>query len=323
MKGVELIRLSVITCAHNPRLDYLTQVIDGLRNQTLDQSRWEYLLIDNASAESLAPRVDLSWHTNARHIREEQLGLTYARLLGIRESVGELLIFVDDDNVLDPDFLEQALKIADEWPMLGAWGGQSRPSFETPPEDWTRPYLSRLVIREFVDDRWSNQSTATDTMPCGAGMCVRRRVADYYLRLHDAGHRPIVMDRKGSLLLAGGDTDIALCACDLGLGMGMFASLRLAHLIPPNRLTEDYLVEMFESLSYSAVVLSSFRSTNGPQPRKLSTRIADLGRLLLRDRRERRFFRAIRSGEKRARKFLLNNQYTRRDNVVVCSEQSA
>jgi len=106
------VELSVITCAHNPRRDYLALVLDALKTQTLDKQHWEYLLIDNASTEPLEPQVDVAWHPNARHIREEKLGLTHARLRGIAESVGEILVFVDDDNVLDTDYLETTVNIA-------------------------------------------------------------------------------------------------------------------------------------------------------------------------------------------------------------------
>lgn len=299
------IDISVITCSHNPRPDYLKQVLDALKGQTLDQERWEYLLIDNASADPLESRLDLSWHPNARHVREEQLGLTHARLRGISESTGDILVFVDDDNVLDQDFLEQALKVGREWPTLGAWGGQTRPGFDEPPPDWTRQYWGRLVIREFDSDRWSNQPSEADAMPCGAGMCVRKSVAEYYLNLHTSGKRNLLMDRTGTSLISGGDSDMAICACDLGMGMGMFASLKLTHLIPADRLTEDYLVRLLEGLAYSSILLNSFRSSNGHLPaRKLSTSIADLVRLAIRDRRERRFFRAIRRGEEKAAKVL-------------------
>ncbi|MCM3874602.1 MAG: glycosyltransferase [Pyrinomonadaceae bacterium] len=304
-------RLSVITCAHNPRSDYLQEVIGALKNQTLPQSRWEYLLIDNLSKEQLARRVDLSWHSSARHIREEKLGLTHARLRGIREAAGDILVFVDDDNVLDADYLEQVVLVAEEWPRLGVWAGQNRPGFESNPPDWTRQYWSRLVIREFDSDRWSNQPSQADTMPCGAGMAVRKSVADYYAGLHDKGKRNIIMDRTGDSLVSGGDSDLAICACDCGLGMGLFASLKLTHLIPASRLTEDYLAGLLEGLAYSGILLNSFRSSTGSlsgksSGRKRLTKMADLARLLIRNRRERRFFRAVRNGEEKALKFLLN-----------------
>jgi hypothetical protein len=167
-----------------------------------------------------------------------------------------------------------------------------------------------LVIREFDADRWSNQITAAEAMPCGAGMCVRRSVAQFYLELHAHGRRKVMMDRTGDSLLSGGDSDLAMCACDVGLGMGLFTSLRLTHLIPETRLTEDYLVKLVESLAYSAIVLDSFRSSpkaNGlSMKRNLSTSLADVARLVIRNRRERRFFRAVRKGEQQARQFLRN-----------------
>ena len=135
--------------------------------------------------------------------------------------------------------------------------------------------------------------------------CVRKSVADYYLELHAGGKRNVLIDRAGDSLVSGGDSDLAICACDVGLGMGLFTALKLTHLIPAGRLTEDYLVRLVEGLAYSGVVLNSFRSANGILPaRKPSTSLADLARLLIRDRRERRFFRAVRRGEKKAAQFL-------------------
>jgi glycosyltransferase involved in cell wall biosynthesis len=301
-------QISVITCAHNPRPDYLGKVIEALKNQTLAKDRWQYLLIDNASDEYLANTIDLSWHPRARHVREETLGLTHARLRGISESTGEILVFVDDDNVLDPDYLEQVEEIADQWRLIGAWSGQTRPGFETRPPDWTREYWERLVIREFDQDRWSNQPADDRAMPCGAGMCVRRRVADHYAHLHATRRRQILLDRAGASLISGGDSDLAICACDVGLGIGLFTSLRLTHLIPAARLTEDYLVSLVEGLACSTVLLNSFRSRNGgPSSPKLSTAAADVVRLLIRNRRDRRFFRAVRSGERKAFELLSNN----------------
>jgi glycosyltransferase involved in cell wall biosynthesis len=97
--------VSVIVCTHNPRQEYLTRVLAALRVQTLPTAGWELLVIDNASKEPVAGRFDLSWHPHGRHVREDELGLTPARLRWIAEARAELLVFVDDDNVLDPDYL--------------------------------------------------------------------------------------------------------------------------------------------------------------------------------------------------------------------------
>ena len=233
--------------------------MDALSKQSLPKGQWELMIVDNRSDEPLAGRIDLSWHPCARLIREETLGLTPARLRGLREAAGDLLICVDDDNVLDSDFLETALLVAHEKPFLGSWSGQCRPEFEREPAEWTRRYWGNLVIREFDRDVWSNLPRLPDSMPCGAGLCVRRDVAQRYLLLHESGKRAFQFDRTGDSLLSGGDNDLAACACDLGLGVGIIASLKLTHLIPPERLTEDYLVRLAEGIYFSAVVLAYLR----------------------------------------------------------------
>ena len=195
-------------------------------------------------------------------IREERLGLTPARLRGIRESSGELLVFVDDDNVLDPDYLETALRIAGERPYLGSWSGQCRGKFDEEPPEWTRRYWGNLAIREFDEDRWSNLPRLSDTMPCGAGLCVRSGVATCYLHLNESGKRGFQFDRTGDSLVSGGDNDLAACACELGLGVGLFSALKLQHLMPPGRLTLDYLVRLVEGIHFSTVLLDGMRGSD-------------------------------------------------------------
>jgi len=112
--------LSVIICTHNPRPDYFERCLGALKAQTLPWNQWELIVVDNRSDKPVATRIDLSWHRNSRIVREERLGLTPARLCGIQSSKAELLVFVDDDNVLDHDFLEEVLRVADEKPFLGA-----------------------------------------------------------------------------------------------------------------------------------------------------------------------------------------------------------
>jgi hypothetical protein len=270
--------LSVIVCTHNPRADYLHRCMAGLQAQTLPPSQWELIVIDNGSSPDRAVRPELAWHGRARCIREEVLGLTPARLRGIREATGDVLVFVDDDNVLDADFLETALAIAADRAFLGAWSGQCRPEFETPPPEWSRRYWGNLVIREFDADVWSNLPRLAASMPCGAGLCVRRSVARHYLVLHETGQRAFQLDRTPTSLVSGGDNDLAACACDLGLGMGLTAALKLTHLIPPERLTATYLERLSEGIQLSSTLLDAERGTLViPRPLR---RIIDLLRIV-------------------------------------------
>ena len=123
-----MIEVSVIVCTHNPRPNYLRRVLDALRDQSLPKDRWEFLLIDNASREPLVGTWDLSWHPHARHVSESEIGLSLARQRGIRESSADLLVYVDDDNVLNADYLSEALRIGNDWPALGTWGSGEKMS---------------------------------------------------------------------------------------------------------------------------------------------------------------------------------------------------
>lgn len=252
--------LSVIICAHNPRAEYLRQTLAALEAQTLPREQWELLLVDNASREPLAARWDLKWHPQARHIREDELGLTPARLRGIREAIGEVFVFVDDDNLLAPDYLQQATEIARGWPMLGAWGGRIVGRYETPPPAWATPYLGMLAIREFTGNRWSNSYDDGEARPCGAGMVVRRSVATVYASKVCTDPLRLGLGRKGASLVSCEDSDLALTAIDLGLGVGMFDAMQLEHLIPAGRLEESYLLKLTESMAFSHVLLASLRS---------------------------------------------------------------
>jgi glycosyltransferase involved in cell wall biosynthesis len=262
-----VIQISVVICTHDPRLDYLNRVLQSLNSQTLTKHFWELLLVDNLSETILSTEIDLSWHPHSRHIREDELGLTPARLRGIKEAKAETIIFVDDDNILDLDYLEVSLRISKDYPFIGAWGGQIRPEFEIEPPEWTKPYWGMLAIREFDRDSWSNLLHQHKTTPCGAGLCVREFVAKKYVELVYKQPQKVKLDRKGKQLTSCGDSDLAFTACDLGLGTGQFTALKMTHLIPAFRLQLDYLERLTEGFSYSQTILNWIR---GELPQKVS-----------------------------------------------------
>ena len=292
--------VSVIICTHNPRYDYLTRVLNSLENQTLDKQFWELLLIDNASKSFIKNEYDLSWHPYSRHIREEQLGLTPARVRGIKESKAEILVMVDDDNVLDPTYLESALKISRDYPMIGSWGGKISAEFEIIPPKWTKPYQRNLAINNLERDIWSNLVDYRATTPCGAGMCLRREVAQKYVYLIASDPRRMNLDRKGKFLNSAGDIDLAITACDLGLGTGLFTCLKLTHLLPNSRLQEDYFLRLEEGLGYSSTIFNYFRGFNQIQPKWRESIIYILYLFVRYGLRRCRFYLASQTGRKKA-----------------------
>jgi len=258
--------VAVILCTHNPRADYLNRVLVGLRRQTLSFQHWELLLIDNASKESVADRFEIGWHPNGRHVREDELGLTPARLRGIAEAVAELLIFVDDDNVLAPDYLEQGLRVASAYSFLGTWGGQCIPEFEVEPAPELKQYLPFLALRTSERDLWTNLAGWSEAYPYGAGLCVRRDVIAEFRRQTMGCRLRLSLDRKGQILLSGQDYDINLTACDMGLGCGVFLTLKLTHLMPARRVTADYMLRVTYGHAFSNALLFTARGKPPSDP---------------------------------------------------------
>jgi glycosyltransferase involved in cell wall biosynthesis len=257
--------ISVIICTHNPRPDYFTRMLDALRVQTLPKSQWVLLLIDNGSTEPLVDKIDLSWHPFARHVREDELGLTPARLRGIKESSGDLLIFVDDDNVLDPTYVETAWSIHLRFPQLGAFGaGKITAEFETAPGRELTPYLKMLTIRDEKKPSWSNFVNYNSSSPWGAGLCLSRVVGLAYAEALTSDVLRRSLGRRGKALLSCEDLDLSLFSCKLGLGTGVFPELSLLHLIPSRRLERQYLIDLAGGNVTSHVILSRLWGYENP-----------------------------------------------------------
>jgi glycosyltransferase involved in cell wall biosynthesis len=255
---------TVIVCTHNPRADYLLRVLDALKAQTLPLEQWELLLIDNASKEPLVCAWDLSWHPHARHIRENELGLTPSRLRGIRESAGELLVFVDDDNVLGNDYLTAATELFAKRPDLGVASGRLLPEYETQPPAWFRPHESWIAVRRIERSLWSNYFDPRSE-PCGAGMCLRKAIALHYAQKVSHDKRQRYLDRKGSSLLSAGDVAITKVALGLGYSMGQFIELNAFHLIPSRRVDENYLFLLYRNLCASGQLVGWLENPDNKQ----------------------------------------------------------
>jgi glycosyltransferase involved in cell wall biosynthesis len=239
---------SVLLSTRNPHPGRLDRTLAGLRAQTLPTAQWELILVDNGSHEPLAGRFDLSWHPQARIVREDEAGLTPARLRGIAEAQAPLLIFVDDDNVLAPDYLQRTIELYSKYPDLGAAGGKVLPEFEVLPPPWIQEFSGLLALRNFGDaprlQRGGPDAPWPDFAPVGAGLVVRRAGAQAYA---DALKRDLTrrtLDRRGRSLGSGGDNDLVFTVLHSGGDVGYFPELQLTHLIPASRLDAGYLARL-------------------------------------------------------------------------------
>jgi len=143
------IKFSVVICTYNPIKGIFNKCLDGITAASAFLEPYEILIIDNNSAEPVESRRYvrdfLEKNKNTKVITELNQGLTTARLRAIKESSGELIIFVDDDNFIPEDFFLKGVEIARQNPLIGAFSGQVILEFEEKPEDWTKKYWGLLV----------------------------------------------------------------------------------------------------------------------------------------------------------------------------------
>lgn len=97
--------ISVIVPIHNVD-KYLNQCIDSIIGQTYHDL--EIILIDDGSTDKSKDICDSYSDNRIRVYHTENRGLSAARNLGIDESHGELLYFLDGDDWIEEDFLEKA-----------------------------------------------------------------------------------------------------------------------------------------------------------------------------------------------------------------------
>lgn len=248
---------SVIICTHNPKSEFLNRTLQALAKQTLALSQWELIIIDNSSDKPVAENFEVPWHPKCKFICEETLGLTAARIRGIEESRGDLIVFVDDDNCLKENYLKLLMDTMESMPLLGVLGsGRISPEFEREPTVTELPFLRSLALRDEQRSYFSNDVSYTKAIPFGAGVCIRRLFALQYV--HSCTTRPLAfsLDRSGEQLLSGGDIDLALHACREGYLSGILPELEVTHLIPRARLDHDYLVRIAAGHAASSYILS-------------------------------------------------------------------
>jgi glycosyltransferase involved in cell wall biosynthesis len=250
--------LSVIICSFNPKKEYLDRTLDGLRKQTLPFCNWELIIVDNASSDPIKETHKITWQPNVKYVYENQQGLIFARIKGISEANCNLLVFFDDDNIPDSYYLENVLDIAEKYPFAGVFGGNCIAEYETTPPEYLLKHTGMLAVRTVSRIVFSNLYI-WNTTPTGAGMVVRKNVADCFIANVRGSKISKMLGRRGNNLMSGEDNEISYTAIDMGFACGLFPQLSLIHIIPNSRLQPTYLLKLSKYIAASTILLNSLR----------------------------------------------------------------
>ncbi len=101
-------RLSVIIPTRN-RHDRLRRVVEALSTQELAPAYYEIIVVDDGSTPPVKPAP------HCQLVRLDGLERSVARNSGARRAQGQLLVFVDDDIIVEPGFLTAHLRAHDQY----------------------------------------------------------------------------------------------------------------------------------------------------------------------------------------------------------------
>jgi glycosyltransferase involved in cell wall biosynthesis len=141
--------ISVVICTYN-RASLLPGALDSLLQQSLDQSLFEIIVVDNNSTDS-TPEVVARYlfHPHIRYVHEASQGLAHARNRGYKESRGKYVAYLDDDARADPEWLRGILNIFDNTvPEPLAVGGPIYPFYLSQKPEW---FKDEYEIRSWGD----------------------------------------------------------------------------------------------------------------------------------------------------------------------------
>jgi len=249
--------LTVVVCSYNPEKEIFERVLIALADAARSvDSQNEYLIVDNNSAKPILEeeyvQQFLNKTGNSRVIVERKQGLTSARIRGIREAGREWLLFIDDDNEIESDYLSQSFGLIEKFPFLAAFNaGVIRVQYMGKVDEWfLQNGKSHFQESDIPFTIWGNDYKTFRHWPFGTGMLIMKDVCDSYVRKVNSGAFTLT-DRKGSLLTSGGDGQLVSCALELGYGVGRARELKLNHLISSGKATMSYLTKMDYGIYYS------------------------------------------------------------------------
>ena len=251
------IDVSIIICCYNSENLIEETLRHILEQKTPKDFLYQIILVDNNSNDNTSEVASVFWEkSNSRFplkiIKEPKPGLGHARKTGVLESESDLLLFCDDDNLLDENYLSLAFSFMKENLDVGAIGGKSIGVLETDTPIWWRQEADSFAVGEQA--KFSGDVSKRGYL-WGAGLVIRKSIM---LELFQAGFTSLLLGRTGEKLTSGDDSEICKWVLILKHKLWYLDSLHFKHYITKNRLTEDYLLRMKMGHEDALVILNSY-----------------------------------------------------------------
>ncbi|MDR3057858.1 MAG: glycosyltransferase family 2 protein [Prevotella sp.] len=270
-------KLSVIFCTYN-REKYLYNALKSIATQDFPYQDYEIVMVNNNSTDSTEkickkfqddyPQMDF------RYFLETNQGLSYARNRGVKESRGDILIFVDDDATVFDFYLSFIKLFFEAHPEVSACGGPIVPVYEVEKPKWLSHYTEQLIggalyegdkVKPFRNGKY----------PGGGNSAFRKEVFEKY------GLFNVDLGRKGTGLIGAEEKDLYDRLTRGGEVFYYLPQMGIHHYIPEKKLTESHFKELTYSIGKSERIRTKAISAKAYNNRILSECKKWIGSLIL------------------------------------------
>lgn len=229
----------------------LPQVLEKLQAQTnIQHLNWEIIIVDNNSSDGITQLVqkyqkDWKYTFELRYVFESEQGLAFARARGVKEAKGELVGFLDDDNLPAPSWISAACIFGQEHTNSGAFASQIHGLFEVEPSNDLKQIIFYLAINERGSEPLLYEPRIKGVPP-GAGLVIRRQAW-----LNCVPDKLFLIGRVGKSMLAGEDAEALLYIYRAGWEIWYNPAMEIEHIIPKWRLEKNYLILLMRGIGLS------------------------------------------------------------------------
>jgi glycosyltransferase involved in cell wall biosynthesis len=249
--------ISIVVCTFNGE----KRIVEVLRHIVKLQSvcSWELIIVNNASTDSTVLICEQFLTANGNLIdwaivTEDNPGLNFARKRGLEVSKFDFILFCDDDNLLHEQYLKVAYPILSGNSGIGVLGGCGIPIITGQVPGW----FERFSHSYAVGHQAKQSGRLTDFPAEVYGACAFFR-KEPLLSFFKNGFQTVMTDRKGNSLVSGGDVELCYLVQLSGYSVWFNSSLFFDHLIPANRLTWKYYLELKKGIVAGSAKLMAYR----------------------------------------------------------------
>jgi glucosyl-dolichyl phosphate glucuronosyltransferase len=231
-------RISVILCTHN-RCQLLAQALESVAASTLPESvEWEVLVMDNNSNDQTHEVVEdfcRRYPGRFRYLFERRQGKSYALNTAIVESTGDVLVFLDDDVIVEPSWLQNLTAPLSSGEWVGS-GGRILPKWTCSTPPWLPPQGWYLTGPLALFDLNASSGPLTEP-PFGTNMAFRKEMFEKY------GNFRTDLGRCGKGLISNEDTEFGRRLLAAGEPLRYQPSAVVHHPVTENRVTKKYYLK--------------------------------------------------------------------------------